>query len=168
MPSRAFRLQGRARLPGLLTISTTAIEDVPSEGHCAAHRPSGPTIPEGAVRLCGACAEKLTQYVLLAACPCASAAKAGPAVEDSPVVENNTQSTSSRSYSVKISGKCDSMPSAQPKRTPSTSKVTGDLAGRVHEGDLRVRQHTLVIARHQFPKIGDDIEAVVRPVRRVS
>jgi hypothetical protein len=89
----------------------------------------GAAIPEGAVRLCGAWAEKLTQYVLLAACPSASAAKAGPAAEDSPVVENRTQSTPSRSYSMKISGKCDSMPSAQPKRNPSTSKVTGTEPG---------------------------------------
>ena len=44
---------------------------------------------------------------------------------DPPEVENSTQSTSSCSYSRKISGKCASMPSAQPKRNPSTVNVTG-------------------------------------------
>ena len=59
-------------------------------------------MPLGARTPCCAHAEKLTQHLLVAACPWASipseAVSDGPAP---PAVENNTQSTSKRSYSAR-------------------------------------------------------------------
>src|SRR4029450_5243659 len=40
-------------------------------------------------------------------------------------------------------------------------KCHRDFPRRVHERDFRVRQHALIIARHQFSTIRDNIKAVM-------
>jgi hypothetical protein len=117
---------------GRLSMSATAIAGCPSFGHRVAQRPSGAMVPAGGGGAGGAaapcCADmgKLTHRPLVAAWACASAAKAAvPSGVWPGPVEMRTPSTSSRSYSANTSGKWTSMPIAQPKRRPSTSKVTG-------------------------------------------
>ena len=136
MPALACCRQGRAFVTamsmdsGRLSMSAIATAGCPSAAHCAAQRPSGAMVPAGATAPCCAAMAKLIHRLLTAAWACACVAKAAASPgRPGPAVEKSTPSTPRRSYSTKTSGKWTSMPSAHPKRRPSTSKVTGPTPG---------------------------------------